>query len=98
MEKSEVPFEKKIFVCTNGNAGKNGCCGARQGVEIFQALRAIAKDRGVHPRIRVAQATCLGQCARGVNVMVFPGNEWYSAVTPDDVAQIAEAHIPAAGE
>lgn len=98
MEKQEVPFEKKIFVCTNGTAGKNGCCGARQGKEIFQALREIAKERGVHPRIRVAQATCLGQCARGVNVMVFPGNEWYSAVTPADVMSIADAHIPADGK
>lgn len=95
MEKKEIPFEKKILVCTNDSAGKNGCCAARDGLEIFQALRQAAKDRGVHPRIRVGQARCLGQCACGTNVMIYPDNIWYSAVTLQDVAKIIDAHIPA---
>ncbi len=94
MEQKKIPFEKKILVCTNDSAGKSGCCAARQGLEIFQALRALAKERGVHPRIRVGQARCLGQCALGANVMVYPDNVWYSAVSLEDVPKIAAAHIP----
>ena len=95
MEKQDIPFEKKILVCTNDNPGKPAYCAARGGLEIFTALRQAAKDRGVHPRIRVGQAKCLGQCARGANVMVYPDKVWYSAVTMEDVAQIIEEHIPA---
>lgn len=95
MNTKETPCEKHIFVCTNDNAGQNGCCAARGGVEIFQELRKIAKARGVHPRIRVAQARCLGQCAVGANVMIYPDNIWYSAVTSDDVTKIAAEHLSA---
>ena len=61
--------------------------------EVFRQLREIAKQRKLHPLIRVAQAKCLGQCAKGVNIMVYPENTWHSDVRTEDVAQIADNYI-----
>lgn len=93
MHEDKTPYEKQIFVCTNDAKGEKPSCADQKGEEIFRALRQIAKDRGLHPRIRVAQAKCLGQCGRGANVMVYPDNIWYSAVSIDDVEKIAAKYL-----
>lgn len=93
MEPQETPYEKNIFVCTNDCQGEKPSCGDHQGEMVFKELRRIAKERGHHPRIRVAQAKCLGKCNQGVNIMIFPDNKWYSGVTIDDVEQLAEKYL-----
>jgi (2Fe-2S) ferredoxin len=40
--------------------------------------------------MRVTQAKCLGQCATGTTVMVYPEKTWYSGVTPENVEDIVE--------
>ena len=71
MKTENIPYEKQIFVCTNDMKGEKPSCGDTQGEAIFQELRRIAKERGLHPRIRVAQAKCLGKCGMGTNIMVY---------------------------
>ncbi|MCA9406115.1 MAG: (2Fe-2S) ferredoxin domain-containing protein [Candidatus Omnitrophica bacterium] len=93
MKTEAVPFEKQIFVCTNDMKGEKVCCGDQNGPAIFRALRNIAKQRGLHPRIRVAQATCLGYCGQGCNVMVYPDNVWHTQVTEEDVEFLAKTYL-----
>ncbi len=88
-----MPYVKQIFVCTNDAKGAKCSCGDHLGEGVFQMLREIAKERGLHPKIRVAQAKCLGQCNTGVNVMVYPDNVWYSNVKIDDVQELAEKYL-----
>lgn len=96
MKSENVPYAKQIFVCTNDRHGEKPSCGDHKGEAIFTELRRIVKERGLHPKIRVAQAKCLGQCSIGTNIMVYPDNIWYSHVRLEDVPQIAEKHFPAA--
>ena len=93
MKTEKTPYEKQIFVCTNNKEGKEPSCGDQRGEEIFKELRRIAKERGLHPQIRVAQAKCLGKCAMGCNIMVYPDNVWYSGVTLQDVIPLAETYL-----
>jgi (2Fe-2S) ferredoxin len=93
MKTEAVPYEKQIFVCTNDAKGEKPSCGDTQGEAIFKELRRIAKERGLHPNIRVAQAKCLGKCGMGTNIMVYPDNVWYHAVTLDDVNHLAEKYL-----
>ena len=96
MKKSEYPYLKQIFVCTNQKEDGTSCCGSGNGETIFRELRNIAKDRRLHPKIRVAQAKCLGQCAKGVNVMVYEAGKkeiWYEGVGPENVANLADEYI-----
>ena len=93
MQEQKVPYQKQIFVCTNDRKGERPSCGDHQGEAVFQELRRIAKERGLHPKIRVAQAKCLGQCAQGVTIMVYPDETWYSSVQLSDVGTIAEKYL-----
>ena|SRR3989338_10208511 len=95
MQTHDTPYEKQIFVCTNDQKGRKPSCGDHQGEAIFTELRKIAKERGAHPRIRVAQAKCLGKCNQGTNIMVYPDNVWYSDVRLEDVLVLAEKYLPA---
>src|SRR5438094_205129 len=85
MKIDKVPYQKQIFVCTNDRKGESASCGDHQGEAVFKELRRIAKEKGLHPRIRVAQAKCLGQCNQGVNIMVYPDDVWYSGVKMEDI-------------
>jgi (2Fe-2S) ferredoxin len=94
MKQDLVPYEKQIFVCTNNAKGEKPSCGGDScGEEIFRALRNLAKERGFHPRVRVARARCLGKCGLGANIMVYPDNIWYSGVTLADVHELAQKYF-----
>ena len=98
MQTNPVPYEKQIFVCTNDRKGgepgsPKPSCGDHQAEVIFTELRKIAKDRGLHPRIRVAQAKCLGKCNQGTTIMVYPDNIWHSDVRLEDVPALAEKYL-----
>ena len=95
MESENIPYEKQIFVCTNDRKGEKPSCGDTKGEDLFHELRRIAKERGLHPKIRVAQAKCLGQCSTGTNIMIYPDNVWYSGVSLEDVPALAEKFLPA---
>ncbi len=90
IEKKKIPYEKCIFVCVNNHHGEKPSCGDHKGEEVFHKLRAIAKERGLHPRMRVTQAKCLGQCATGTTILIYPQNVWYSGVNPDNAGEIIE--------
>ena len=94
MQSENIPYEKQIFVCTNDRKGEKPSCGDTKGEELFKELRRIAKERGLHPKIRVAQAKCLGKCGLGNNVMVYPDNVWYHHVGLEDAQELAEKYLP----
>lgn len=96
MDSESIPYEKVILVCVNDAKGEKPSCGDHRGEEIFRRLRELAKERGLHPRIRVTQAKCLGQCAKGCNIMVYPDNVWYSGVSVNDVENMAKILFSAA--
>ena len=93
MQTNKAPYRRQIFVCTNNANGEKPSCGDDQAEEVYRRLRAIAKERELHPAIRVAQVKCLGQCAKGVNIMIYPENIWLSGVRLEDVPVIAEKYI-----
>jgi len=93
MQTNKMPYQRQIFVCTNNANGQKSSCGDHHGEEVFRQMREIAKERKLHPQIRVARAQCLGQCSRGVNIMVFPENIWHSDVRLEDVPQLAKKYI-----
>ncbi|MCB9772342.1 MAG: (2Fe-2S) ferredoxin domain-containing protein [Candidatus Omnitrophica bacterium] len=90
IDKQRIPYEKCIFVCVNDHHGQKPSCGDHKGEEIFRKLRETAKVRGLHPRMRVTQAKCLGQCSTGTTIMIYPNNIWYRGVTLDNLGEIIE--------
>jgi (2Fe-2S) ferredoxin len=88
-------FARHVFVCINERPADHpkGCCKARGGVEVRDALKAGLTARGVAKQIRANNAGCLDQCERGVTVVVYPEQVWYGGVTVADVDEIIEHHL-----
>ena len=94
MKEQKIPYTKQVLVCTNDRKGEKPSCGDHGAEDVFSQMRRVAKERGLHPQIRVAQAKCLGQCNIGVNVMVYPDDVWYSGVRANDIPAIIKKHFP----
>ena len=88
-------FQRHVFVCINERAADHpkGCCKARGGVEVRDALKAELTKRGLSKQIRANNAGCLDQCEHGVAVVVYPEQVWYGGVTVADVTEIVEKHL-----
>ena len=88
-------FERHLFICCNTrlDGHPRGCCSARGGEAVRDALRAELKARGLNKRIRANQSACLDQCEHGVTVVVYPEQVWYGFVKPEDAAEIVEKHL-----
>lgn len=91
-----VPFfQRHVFVCINERPADHpkGCCKARGGALVRDALKAELTKRGLSKQIRANNAGCLDQCEHGVTVVVYPEQVWYGGVTVDDVNEIVETHL-----
>jgi (2Fe-2S) ferredoxin len=88
-------FRHHVFVCENRRdpSDPRGCCAARGGEEVREALKAELKRRGLKGQVRANAAGCLDACAHGPTVVVYPEGVWYGHVTPADVAEIVDRHL-----
>lgn len=88
---------KHVFVCLHDRPAKvpKGSCAGRGSEVLFDALRAAVKSAGLWGGIRVTKTGCLGPCAAGANVVVYPEGVWYHAVTEADAEQIVTDHLVA---
>lgn len=88
-------YQRHVFVCINERAADNpkGCCKAKGGVDVRDALKVALKKRGLAQAVRANNAGCLDQCDYGVTVVVYPEQVWYGHVTPEDIPEIVEKHL-----
>lgn len=84
----KIPYECQIFVCVNDRKGQSKSC-ADGGSSVIRAkLKEEVKKRWPSGEVRVSQSLCMGLCAHGPNIAVYPFNVWYSAVTLKDIEKI----------
>jgi (2Fe-2S) ferredoxin len=90
-----LPFDRHVFVCVNERDLDNpkGCCARKGSSEIRDRLKVLAVEAGLKGRVRVNSAGCLGHCALGVTVVVYPEAVWYGKMTMDDIDEVFREHI-----
>ena len=88
-------YEKHVFICENERDSKNpiGCCVSKGSREVSEALKKRCNDAGLKGKVRVNKAGCLGQCAKGTVLAVYPEGTWYQNVVLSDVEDIFTEHI-----
>jgi len=88
-------YERHVFVCENERPPESpkGSCSAKGGREVRARLKDAVAKAGLVGRVRVNSAGCLGQCAEGVTVVVYPEAVWYGHVRVEDVDRIVEEHL-----
>lgn len=68
-------------------------CRGTHSLDIRDQFNAEIKKHGLENEIRTILTGCLGLCALGPHVLVYPGETLYSGIKPSDVKEIVEEHI-----
>ena len=85
-----APYACHVFVCTNDRKGERKSCADGNSQQVRKALKQEVSSRGWKKYVRVSQSGCLGLCAKGPNVIIYPQKIWFSEVSPEDVPLITE--------
>jgi (2Fe-2S) ferredoxin len=88
-------YSRHVFVCQNERDADDpkGCCSSKGSREILSRLKELCHAAGLKGRVRVNAAGCLGQCAHGVTVVVYPEAVWYGGVQLADVDELFGEHV-----
>lgn len=89
----KAPFKHHLLLCTQHcNEDKPHC--VEQGSDaVLVALERELRRQGLADQVVVTPCGCLGLCARGPNLVVYPEGVWYCGVTAADVEQLVSAHL-----
>jgi (2Fe-2S) ferredoxin len=88
-------YQRHLFFCTNIRDDGRPACGDHDA----QRLRDYAKDRvkalglSVAGGVRVNSAGCLGRCAQGPALVIYPDGVWYTYRSERDLDEIIEEHV-----
>ena len=92
MQEAVTPFATHVFVCQATRDDGRPACGNRWDAgAAADELKAALKAAGVSAR--VSRSGCLGPCAEGPNVMVYPGKVWFQGCAQEDIPAIASQLI-----
>jgi len=87
-KQKESPYISHVFICTNDRKGERKSCSDNNSEEIKAKLKTIVNDKGWKEKVRVSTSGCMGLCANGPNVMIYPQKIWFSEVSIEDVETI----------
>lgn len=69
-----------------------GSCGASGSQPLWDRLAKAIEVRGLGD-VGFTASGCLGFCAAGPLLVVYPEGIWYRPTTPEDVDEIVESHL-----
>lgn len=91
MDQNTSPYVAHVFVCTNDRGGVRKSCADNNSPLVKSELKAAINANGWKGKIRISTSGCMGLCAKGSNVMIYPQKIWFSDVSPEDVGGIVAA-------
>ncbi|HLD85637.1 MAG TPA: (2Fe-2S) ferredoxin domain-containing protein [archaeon] len=93
MELVPVKYERHIFVCVN-DRDEGDACFKRGSEGIVKALRDHVNKNGLFNKYNVSKSRCLGHCAHGPTIAIYPDGLIFRKVSIDDTKEIIEKFLP----
>ena len=80
-------YRSSVMVCSGTG------CTASNAEGLIAEFEAQIQDKGLENEVNVVKTGCLGLCAKGPNVVIYPEGTYYTHVSVEDVAEIVEEHL-----
>lgn len=91
MQPTMERYSRHVLVCTGGYCSPN-----RAGRELYALLPRMLERAGLlfgPQRVKRGETPCLGVCAGGPIVVVYPDGVWYAGVTAELLQRIVTEHL-----
>ena len=90
MDQGKSPYLCHVLVCTNDRHGERKSCADGGNEALKDRLKAQVEQRGWKGRVRVSSSGCMGLCAKGPNVILYPKGVWMHPTSDSEGERILD--------
>ncbi len=88
-------YRQHVFFCINQREDGRQCCAQANAAAMRDHLKRRVQESGLAGvgGVRVNTAGCLGRCAEGPVIVIYPEAVWYTYTQVQDLEEILKEHL-----